>query len=100
MIIASYHTLNDSAILFWIRKQIQAESGKEEIKKRLEKLEKTKIELQNEKIGIDNQFNLSDKKHKEVLETKTIKRENEANFLKVQNDNLEKFLKNQDIKPY
>lgn len=100
MTIASYHTLYDSAILFGIRKQIQAESGKEEIKKRLEELEKTKIELQNEKIRIDNQLKLSDKKHKEILETETVKRENEANFLKVQNDNLEKFLKNQDIKPY
>ena len=36
-----------SAILFGIRKQLQAENGKEDLKKRLEELEKQKIELQN-----------------------------------------------------
>jgi dynein light intermediate chain len=100
MTIASYQTLYDSAILFGIRKQIQSESGKDEMKKKIEDLEREKIELQNEKIKIDNQLKFSDKKHKEILEAETIKRENELNFLKVQNDNLEKFLKNQDIKPY
>ncbi len=99
MTIASYQTLYDSAILFGIRKQIQAESGKEEMKRKLEDLERVKIELQNEKIRIDNELKLADKRHKEIIMTETVKRENESNFLKVQNDNLEKFLKNQDIKP-
>lgn len=100
MTIASYHTLYESALLFGIRKQIQAESGKEEIKKRLEELEKTKIELTNEKIKVDNLIKASEKRHREKSESETLKRENESNFLKVQNDNLEKFLKNQDLKPY
>lgn len=100
MTIASYHTLYESALLFGIRKQIQAESGKEEIKKRLEELEKTKIELTNEKIKVDNLIKASEKRHREKSEFETLKRENESNFLKVQNDNLEKFLKNQDLKPY
>ncbi len=47
MTIASYQTLYESAILFGIRKQLQAESGKTELKKRLEELEKKKIELMN-----------------------------------------------------
>lgn len=47
MTIASYQTLYESAILFGIRKQLQAESGKEELKKKLEELEKKKIELTN-----------------------------------------------------
>ena len=47
MTIASYQTLYESAILFGIRKQLQAESGKEELKKRLEELEKEKLELTN-----------------------------------------------------
>lgn len=47
MTIASYQTLYESAILFGIRKQLQAESGKDELKKRLEELEKEKLELTN-----------------------------------------------------
>lgn len=47
MTIASYQTLYESAILFGIRKQMQAESGKEELKNKLEDLEKQKIELTN-----------------------------------------------------
>jgi dynein light intermediate chain len=47
MTIASYQTLYESAILFGIRKQLQAESGKEELKKKLEELEKKKIQLTN-----------------------------------------------------
>lgn len=35
-----------SAILFGVRKQLQAESGKEDLKKKLEDLEKQKEELQ------------------------------------------------------
>lgn len=50
MTIASYQTLYESAILFGIRKQLQAESGKEELKKKLENLEKQKIELSNRVI--------------------------------------------------
>jgi dynein light intermediate chain len=50
MTIASYQTLYESAILFGIRKQLQAESGKEELKKKLEDLEKQKIELGNRVI--------------------------------------------------
>lgn len=58
MTIASYQTLYErynyfenlnynSAILFGIRKQLQAESGKEELKKKLEELEAKKVELTN-----------------------------------------------------
>ncbi len=43
-----------SAILFGIRKQLQAESGKEELKKRLEELESQKIELTNRVRLISN----------------------------------------------
>ena len=47
MTIASYQTLYESSILFGIRKQLQAESGKEELKNRLKDLEKQKVELSN-----------------------------------------------------
>lgn len=47
MTIASYQTLYESSILFGIRKQLQAESGKEDLKIRLKELEKQKVELTN-----------------------------------------------------
>ena len=42
MTIASYQTLYESAILFGIRKQLQAEAGKEELKKKKEELKAKK----------------------------------------------------------
>ncbi len=98
MTIASYQTLYESAILFGIRKQLQAESGKEDLKKKLESLEKQKIELTNRKIQLDNQLKALDKRNQERNEIEISRREEEANFLKTQNENLEKFLKNQDNK--
>jgi dynein light intermediate chain len=47
MTIASYQTLYESSILFGIRKQLQAESGKEDLKIRLKELDKQKVELTN-----------------------------------------------------
>ena len=100
MTIASYQTLYDSAILFGIRKQLQAESGKEELKKNLEELEKSQIELTNRKIQLDNQLKALEKRNQDRNEIELQRRENEANFLRTQNENLEKFLKNQDNKTH
>ena len=50
MTIASYQTLYESAILFGIKKQLQAEAGKEELKKRKEELEAKKKKLMEKKI--------------------------------------------------
>lgn len=54
MTIASYQTLYESSILFGIRKQLQAESGKEELKIKLKELEKQKVDLTNRVIIIAN----------------------------------------------
>ncbi len=111
MTIASYQTLYESAILFGIRKQLQAESGKEELKKKLENLEKQKIELSNrvinqkssnlnfnfiifQKVQLDNQLKALEKRIQERNEIETQRRDLEAQFLRNQNENLEKFLKN------
>lgn len=100
MTIASYHTLYDSAILFGIRKQLQAESGKEENKKKLEELEKTKIMLTNDKMRLENKLKAIEKRIREKNDIEYQRRESETAFLKQQNENLEKFLKNQDLKQY
>ena len=52
MSIASYQTLYESDILFGIRKQIQTEAGKEELKNRLQDLENKKKDLIKKKTTI------------------------------------------------
>ena len=91
MTIASYQTLYESAILFGIKKQLQAEAGKEELKKRKEELE-----LRKKKLQLENKLKAFDKHIEERKQVESTKREEEIKFLKEQNDNLEKFLQSID----
>lgn len=94
MTIASYQTLYESAILYGIRKQLQAEDSKEQLKKTLEEKQKKTIELTNKKALLEEKL-LSLKKHfAERNEIESAKREKELTFLKQQRENLEKFLHN------
>jgi len=92
MRIASYQTLYDSSILFGVRKQLQAEAGKEELRIKLEEVEKQKIKLTNTKIKLENQFKATEKRIREKNDIDTQRRKNEALFLKQQNENLERLL--------
>lgn len=92
MRIASYQTLYESAVLFGIRKQLQAESGKEELKRKLEELKNMKIQLTNNKIKLENQLKATEKRIKEKNEIEDQRREDELSFLTQQNKNLEMFL--------
>ena len=92
MTIASYQTLYESAILFGIRKQLQAEAGKEELKKKKEELEAKKKKLLDKKLQLENKLKAFDKQIAERNEIENARREEELAFLKQQNDNLEKFL--------
>jgi len=96
MSIASYQTLYESAILFGIRKQIQTEAGKEELKKRLQDLEDKKKDLIKKKTQLDNKLKAFDKTIAERNQIETAKREEESAFLRQQNENLDKFLKSID----
>ena len=96
MTIASYQTLYESAILFGIKKQLQAEAGKEELKKRKEELEEKKRKLTEKKIQLENKLKAFDKQIEERNQIEKAKREEEITFLKEQNDNLEKFLNSID----
>ena len=89
MTIASYQTLYESAILFGIRKQLQAEEGKEELEARKKKLTDKKLQLENKLKAFDKQI-------AERNQIENAKREEENTFLKQQNDNLEKFLQSID----
>ena len=96
MTIASYQTLYESAILFGIRKQLQAEAGKEELKKKKEELEARKKKLTDKKLQLENKLKAFDKQIQERNEIENAKRQEEITFLKQQNDNLEKFLQSID----
>ena len=96
MTIASYQTLYESAILFGIRKQLQAEEGKEELKKKKEELEIKKKKLIEKKLQLENKLKAIDKQVEERKQIEEAKREEEIKFLKEQNENLEKFLNSID----
>ena len=56
MSIASYQILYESAILYGIRKQLQAEDARTQLKKELEEKEKKNIELTNKKIALEKKL--------------------------------------------
>ena len=94
--ISSYKTLYESAILFGIRKQIEAEVGKDKLKKEISDLEKKKVDLINQKIALDNKIKLFEKENEERTKIENSKREEESAFLRQQNENLDKYLKSID----
>lgn len=94
MTIASYQTLYESAILYGIRKQVQAEDDKDRLRKELKEKEQKTIELTNKKSLLENKL-LSLKKHiAERNEIEKAKREKDITFLTQQRENLENFLRN------
>ena len=94
MSIASYQILYESAILYGIRKQLQAEDTRAELKKQLEEKEKKNIELMNKKIELENKLKTLKKHFEERKEIEANKREKDITFLNQQKESLEKILKN------
>ena len=94
MSIASYQILYESAILYGIRKQLQAEDAREQLKKELEEKKKKNIELTNKKIELEKKLRTLKKHFEERKEIEANKREKDINFLNQQKESLEKILKN------
>ena len=94
MSIASYQILYESAILYGIRKQLQAEDAKLELKKELEEKEKKNIELTNKKIALENKLQALKKHFAERKEIEAAKREKDLTFLNQQRESLEKIIRN------
>ena len=94
MSIASYQILYESALLYGLRKQMQAEDNKEQLKKELEEKEKKNIELTNRKIELEKKLKTLKKHFEERKEIEANKREKDINFLNQQKESLEKILKN------
>ena len=94
MSIASYQILYESAILYGIRKQLQSEDAREELKKTLEEKEKKTIELTNKKIALENKLQSLKRHFAERKEIEASKREKDLNFLNQQKESLDKIIRN------
>jgi dynein light intermediate chain len=94
MSIASYQILYESAKLYGIRKQLQAEDTREELRKQLEEKEKKNIELTNKKIALENKLSSLKKHFAERKEIEANKREKDLTFLNQQKESLEKIIIN------
>ena len=94
MSIASYQILYESAILYGIRKQLQSEDARMELKKELEEKEKKNIELTNKKIALENKLQTLKKHFAERKEIEANKREKDLTFLNQQRESLEKIIRN------
>ena len=85
MTIASYQTLYESAILFGIRKQLQADNEKIELKNKNDQLKRRKIELNNKKKRLIIQLEGLKRQINERKEIETARKEHEKTFV---NDEL------------
>ena len=94
MSIASYQILYESAILYGIRKQLQAEDARTQLKKELEEKEKKNIELTNKKIALEKKLQALKQHFAERKEIEAAKREKDLTFLTQQRESLEKIIRN------
>mmetsp|Transcript_1526 Transcript_1526/g.2178 ORF Transcript_1526/g.2178 Transcript_1526/m.2178 type:complete len:191 (+) Transcript_1526:1-573(+) len=93
MTIDAYKILYESSITFGVRKQLQAEQGREELEKSVGSLRETKAALETQVAELRNKVEVMDKRSKErkLLEDK--KRKEEIDFLKYQGQHLDSFLR-------
>lgn len=88
--LASYQILYDSALLFGIRKQVQAEKGKIRSEKKLEELRKKRMELINRKVELENEKASLMRLIEERNKNETQKKKDDLTFLEDQERELQK----------
>ena len=93
MTISAYQTLYQSSVTFAMRKQLQAEHGKADLEKTIEQLEHKKTKLENKVSELKSKIDAIDKRNKERKEVEGKKRDQEIEFLRYQEQHLNKFLK-------
>ena len=94
MSIASNQTLYESALLYGLRKQMQMEDNRENLKKELEMKEKKNIELMNKKIELEKKLKTLKKHFDERKAIEADKRDKDIQFLNQEKESLERILKN------
>lgn len=92
MTISAYQTLYQSAVTFGIRKQIQANFGMDELRKKRDLLKRKKMQLENREIELRNKIDGIEKKNKEKRKIDDERRAAETQFLIEQEDHLTKLL--------
>ena len=93
MTIAAYQTLYQSSVTFAMRKQLQAEHGKADLERTIDQLDQKKNKLENKVSELKAKIEVLENKKKEKKEALAKKREQEIDFLKYQEQHLNKFLK-------
>ena len=98
MTISAYQTLYQSSVTFAMRKQLQAEHGKADNEKTIEKLEAKSKSLDDKISELKSKLDAIDRRNKERKEVEGKKREYEVDYLKWQERHLDKFLKTETSK--
>ena len=90
---AAYKTLYQSSVTFAMRKQLQAEHGKQELLDQIKELEDEKKRNLNCVIQLKTRIEAHNRRNKERVEVDLAKRAEEMKFLNFQRDHLTSFLK-------
>jgi dynein light intermediate chain len=93
MTIDAYKTLYDSSVTFGVRKQLQAESGMQQMEDQTAALQNSKAELENHVLELRNKVEVIEKRESERRALEEKKRKEEVEFLKYQAQHLDTFLK-------
>ena len=88
MTIAAYQTLYKSAVSFGMRKQVQAEEGKEEVDQRIRDLQAKKQQLIDKKKELENKKKTVEKRIEEKHKNENNKMKEEIDFLSSQKESL------------
>ena len=97
MTIAAYKTLYKSAVAFGTRKQTEAQTGKQELRDKVEELQNQKIALERKKKELLAKKMTLEKRNDERLSFEKNKRRSELEFLEQQNSHLRQFFQNIDM---
>ena len=96
MTINAYKTLYKSAVSFGMRKQMEAEEGKEELKVKAEELRSKKAELEKKKEELLLKKATIERRNEERRAYERGKRRGEIEFLEYQNNHLRQFFQGID----
>ena len=88
MSIAAYQTLYKSAVAFSMRKQIQAQEGKEKLVSEIKNLREKKEELKEKKEALLLKREILQRRIKEKSASEKARRKAEISFLEFQNQHL------------
>ena len=93
MTIDAYKTLYDSSIVYGIKKQIQAESGIDELEQQIAEYKESNKSLETKVAEMRSKLEMTEKRNAEKRAVDDRKRKDEVDFLKQQHLHLDAFMK-------